>query len=166
MLAHETMHPALHHHLRRSGRNPRRRNEACDYAIDPLLLDDGLSLPKGVLVDARFRGMSAERIYNLLCADSAGSSGKLDEGSSSSAVAGVSSPDLEGCSDQCSAPVSEGGIGQVIDAPSGENAPIAEEQAREWAIAISQSTCLAKQAGKVPSGMARALEGASKASVD
>ncbi len=166
VLAHEVMHPALHHHVRRSGRHPKQWNEACDYAINPLLVDDGLSLPGGVLVKDRFRGMSAEQIYNLLYADSAGSPGRLGKDSSSRATTDASSPDLEDCLDQCSAPVSDGGIGQVIDAPSGENTLSAEEQAREWSIAISQSTSFAKQAGKVPSGMARALEGASKASVD
>ena len=39
---------------------------ACDYAINPMLLDAGLTLPKDVLIDNRFRGMSAERIYNLI----------------------------------------------------------------------------------------------------
>lgn len=39
---------------------------ACDYAINPLLLDAGLTLPKDVLIDHRLRGMSAERIYNLI----------------------------------------------------------------------------------------------------
>ena len=66
VLAHEVMHPALQHHVRRSGRDPKRWNEACDYAINSLLLDDGLSLPEGVLVDERFRGWSAEQIYTLL----------------------------------------------------------------------------------------------------
>jgi predicted metal-dependent peptidase len=56
----------LQHHTRRGGRNPRRWNMACDYAINPMLLDAGLTLPKDVLLDNRFRGMSAERIYNLL----------------------------------------------------------------------------------------------------
>jgi predicted metal-dependent peptidase len=65
-LAHEVMHPALQHHTRRGGRNPRRWNIACDYAINPMLVDAGLTLPKDVLLDNRFRGMSAERIYNLL----------------------------------------------------------------------------------------------------
>ena len=39
---------------------------ACDYVINPLLLDVGLTLPKDVLIEHRFRGMSAERIYNLI----------------------------------------------------------------------------------------------------
>jgi Putative metallopeptidase domain len=62
VLAHEVMHPALHHHVRRSGRDSGRWNEACDYAINPLLLDAGLSLPEGILIDNRFREMSAEQI--------------------------------------------------------------------------------------------------------
>src|ERR1700733_5964141 len=69
-LAHEVMHPALHHHVRRSGRDPKLWNQACDYAINPLLVDAGLSLPDGVLIDDRFRGMSSEQIYNLLESDS------------------------------------------------------------------------------------------------
>jgi predicted metal-dependent peptidase len=64
--SHEVMHPALQHHTRRGGRNPRGWNMACDYAISPMLVDAGLTLPKDVLLDNRFWGMSAERIYNLL----------------------------------------------------------------------------------------------------
>src|SRR5215469_8738088 len=41
-LAHEVLHPALHHHVRRSGRDPKRWNVACDYAVNPLLVDAGL----------------------------------------------------------------------------------------------------------------------------
>ena len=68
-LAHETMHPALQHHTRRGSRNTKRWNMACDFAINPLLVEAGLTLPKDVLLDHRFRGMSAERIYNLLEAE-------------------------------------------------------------------------------------------------
>src|ERR1700689_1446416 len=63
VLAHEVLHPGLQHHVRRSGRDPKRWTEACDYAINPILLDAGLHLPEGVLVDDRFREMSAEQIY-------------------------------------------------------------------------------------------------------
>jgi len=34
VLAHEVMHPALHHDTRRGDRDPKRWNEACDYAIN------------------------------------------------------------------------------------------------------------------------------------
>ena len=66
VLAHEVMHPALQHHTRRDDRDQARWNMACDFAINPILLDAGLTLPKDVLIDNRFRGMSAERIYNLI----------------------------------------------------------------------------------------------------
>jgi predicted metal-dependent peptidase len=66
VLAHEVMHPALQHHTRRGDRDRKRWNMACDYAINPLLLDAGLTLPKDVLIERRFRGMSAERTYNLI----------------------------------------------------------------------------------------------------
>jgi predicted metal-dependent peptidase len=68
-LAHEVMHPAVQHHTRRGSRNPKRWNMACDYAINPLLVEAGLTLPKDVLLGRRFRGMSAERICNLLEAE-------------------------------------------------------------------------------------------------
>jgi hypothetical protein len=70
ILAHEVMHPALHHHVRRSGRDPRLWNRACDFGINPLLVDAGFSLPDGVLIDNRLRGMNREQIYNLLESES------------------------------------------------------------------------------------------------
>src|SRR5271168_2777759 len=82
-LAHEVMHPALHHHMRRSGRDLKRWNVACDYAINPLLIEAGLSLPEGVLLDNRFRGMSAEQIYNLLDSETSQDSGSEDKESES-----------------------------------------------------------------------------------
>ena len=45
-LAHEVMHPALQHHTRRGDRDRRRWNIACDYAINPMLIDAGLTFPK------------------------------------------------------------------------------------------------------------------------
>jgi predicted metal-dependent peptidase len=167
VLAHEVMHPGLHHHVRRSGRHPRRWNEACDYAINPLLLDAGLSLPDGVLVDNRFREMSAEQIYNQLEAEAEQQSGNED-GSEDSAVDRMGdAPPTERDMGQPSAPVSEGGIGQVLDAPvADEDALTIDDQSREWTIAVSQAVTLAKQAGKVPAGIGRTLEGAAEAAVD
>ncbi len=167
VLAHEVMHPALHHHVRRSGRNPRRWNEACDYAINPLLLNDGLRLPEGVLVDVRFRGMSAEQIYNLLDSGTEEEASGSDRENQEKGTVDDDRMDSADDSDQPSAPISDGGIGQVLDAPPpSENIPGPEEQARDWSIAASQATTLAVQAGKVPSGLARTLEGAAKASLD
>jgi predicted metal-dependent peptidase len=54
-----------------------------------------------------------------------------------------------------------------LDAPvPDEESPTAEEQAREWSVAVNQAVTLSKQAGKAPAGLARTLEGAAEAAVD
>lgn len=165
-LAHEVMHPALHHHLRRSGRDPKRWNIACDYAINPLLVDAGLKLPEGVLLENRFRGMSAEQIYNLLESEE---NSDPDSDSDQPAPASAdpnSSPDGSE-SNGPSAPETDGGIGQVLDAPTKrDDTPTDEEQAREWEIAVKHAMTVAQQAGKMPAGLVRTMEGAAEAAVD
>jgi predicted metal-dependent peptidase len=61
--AHESEHDARRHHTRRGNRDPFRWNVACDYAINPDLIDEGFDLPWGALIDYRYKGMSAEAIY-------------------------------------------------------------------------------------------------------
>jgi predicted metal-dependent peptidase len=167
-LAHEVMHPALHHHLRRSGRDPKRWNTACDYAINPLLLDAGLKLPEGVLVVDRFRGMSAEQIYNLLeSEEDSGEDENNGNDQSGSAGTGANREPSAGESGDPSAPETEGGIGQVLDAPeAGDDSPAPEEQAREWVVAVNQAMTVARQAGKMPAGLDRTLEGVAEAAVN
>jgi predicted metal-dependent peptidase len=165
-LAHEVMHPALHHHLRRSGRDPKRWNIACDYAINPLLADAGLSLPEGVLIDNRFRGMSAEQIYNLLEPEEDPHTMSEDQQQGGASSGSNSGPEGSDSKDP-SAPETEGGIGQVLDAPSeSDDSPTVEEQAREWKIAVKVAMTVAQQAGKVPAGLDRTMEGAAQAAVD
>lgn len=61
--AHESEHDARRHHTRRGGRDPLEWNICTDYAINIDLVDQGFKLPKGALVDPKYRGMSAEDIY-------------------------------------------------------------------------------------------------------
>jgi len=64
---HEVLHLACLHHIRREGRDPKMWNKACDYAINPILLEAGLSLPTGYLDDPVHHGKSADAIYaNLM----------------------------------------------------------------------------------------------------
>jgi predicted metal-dependent peptidase len=131
VLAHEVLHPGLQHHVRRSGREPKRWNEACDYAINPILLDAGLHLPEGILVDDRFREMSAEQIYNQLQSEADQGPGDTDDMQETEGDGTTSSHASPGEAGELSAPVTEGGIGQVLDAPmDDEETPTAEEQAR------------------------------------
>jgi predicted metal-dependent peptidase len=169
-LAHEVTHPALHHHMRRSGRDPKCWNVASDYAINPLLVDAGPSLPEGVLLDNRFRGMSAEQIYNLLETESESEDGPDGEDQTRGSGDGNATPattDQVDDSEEPSAPETERGIGQILDAPeTDDEGSGAEEQMREWNIAVNQAMTVAQQAGKVPAGLARTLDGAADASID
>lgn len=66
VVAHEVLHVAFKHHLRRGDRDPRGWNIAADYAINGILLDAGFTLPEGGLHNPAYAGMSAESIYDLL----------------------------------------------------------------------------------------------------
>lgn len=61
--AHESEHDARRHHTRRGWRDPVEWNVCTDYAINIDLVDQGFKLPAKALVDAKYRGMSAEDIY-------------------------------------------------------------------------------------------------------
>lgn len=63
MLAHEALHCALSHFARRQHRSKHRWDLACDLAINPLLIKDGLRPPPGALHMDQFEGMTAEEIY-------------------------------------------------------------------------------------------------------
>lgn len=63
MLAHEALHCALSHFARRQHRVKHRWDVACDHAINPLLVEDGLRAPPGTLLLDAFKGMTAEEIY-------------------------------------------------------------------------------------------------------
>ena len=66
MLAHEALHCGLAHFSRRENRVKWRWDIACDYAINPLLLDEGLTAPFDILYDKGFADMTAEEIYPYL----------------------------------------------------------------------------------------------------
>jgi len=66
MLAHEALHCALSHFARRQHRVQHRWDLACDYAVNPLLIDDGLKPPPNALNMPLYKGMTAEEIYPLL----------------------------------------------------------------------------------------------------
>jgi predicted metal-dependent peptidase len=66
MLSHEALHCALSHFSRRQHRIKHRWDLACDFAINPLLLEDGLVPPPNANVLDDYKGMTAEEIYPLL----------------------------------------------------------------------------------------------------
>lgn len=76
-LAHEALHCALGHFARRGNRVQRKWDLACDFAINPLLIDEGLKPPLGAQVLDLYLGMAAEEIYP--CLDDSLDNETLDE---------------------------------------------------------------------------------------
>lgn len=66
VLAHEVMHIMFKHGLRLRGRDAKLWNVACDYAINLILHESGFKVWEHCLLDSKYRGMSAEQIYDIL----------------------------------------------------------------------------------------------------
>jgi len=63
VLAHEALHCALSHFSRRQHRLKHRWDLACDLAVNPLLMGDGMTPPPDTLYNSDYEGMTAEEIY-------------------------------------------------------------------------------------------------------
>ena len=67
VMAHEVMHIAFKHPLRRGDRDHERWNIACDYMINWELVNQGIGeMPEDGLYDDQYANMSAEQIYSKL----------------------------------------------------------------------------------------------------
>jgi predicted metal-dependent peptidase len=66
VFVHELFHCILGHHVRRGDRDHDRWNRACDYVVNPMVLDAGFKLPSWVLLDRQYVGLNAEQVYRLL----------------------------------------------------------------------------------------------------
>ncbi len=66
VLAHEALHCALSHFSRRQHRDRHRWDLACDFAINALLVQEGMSLPPDAIHLDEYLGMTAEEIYPLI----------------------------------------------------------------------------------------------------
>jgi len=70
VLVHEALHVVYEHPLRRGQRHPKVWNIACDYVINAYLYWDlNLQLPMGGLLDHKYKGMTAEKVYQILVND-------------------------------------------------------------------------------------------------
>ena len=65
-LSHEALHCALSHFYRRGHRVKHRWELACDYAVNPLLINDGLKPTPDAQHLREYEGMTAEEIYPCL----------------------------------------------------------------------------------------------------
>lgn len=152
ILAHEALHAALLHPLRRGQRDHKLFNQACDHAVNLHLEDcnqaakskgkaEPFPWPKidGILKDDRFAGLSAEEIYGQLANERQQDSEQPDQES-----AGKGSPS------------DEQGIGGVLDAPGDESQK--QEQEAQWKVGLVQAAQAGKLAGNLPGGIARLVQ--------
>jgi len=156
VLAHEALHCALSHFARRHHRNKHRWDIACDYAINPLLINDGLKPPQGFLYESSFEGMTAEEIYPFIeendaeepmdrhIYDEKNTSSSGGDGSSSAGSTGSADPDGE----------ARGGAPQPPPLDAAEQETLAVQWQQRMAGAAQQ----AMQAGKLGGLMARMVD--------
>ncbi len=64
--AHEVLHLACAHHVRRKGRDEERWNLACDYAVNHILVEAGFRLPNGFSHEPEHADRSVDDIYAVL----------------------------------------------------------------------------------------------------
>lgn len=145
VLCHEVMHVAYLHGLRKGARDHKIWNAACDFAINPIVLDAGMMLPAGGLYDDKYRNMSAPEIYEDLLKNA--KTVYCDWG-------GVGEP--------------KGGKGDPKDGPSGQPLSQAElsELEQEIKIKVKQAAESAKTRGKLPAGVEGLVEAIGKPKVD
>jgi len=166
IVAHETMHCALCHMTRRGNRAPDKWNEACDYAVNPLLVTSGFTMPDEALCSPEYSDMSAEAIFSKRSQPDdedgdEGSSGNQGDGGQGS-QSGQGEGDEQGDGEGNAAP-DPGGMGGVLDAPPNDNGqPLSEtEQAdleREWQVAVTQAAQLERAQGDLSAELDRAVK--------
>ncbi len=174
ILAHEALHCALSHFARRRHRVRHRWDLACDYAVNPLLIADGLTPPPGALVMPMYKGMTAEEIYPLIAEQD--QSATLDTHAydqddrhqqGRGRQSGLTEPDLDHRPPQQQPAAGEpdhGGARNARPVPGGAGAPeplTPDEQdtlAVQWQQRLAGAAQQAMQAGKLGGELARMID--------
>ena len=146
VMCHETMHCACGHMSRRGEREHKKWNMSADFAINQILIDCGMALPDGVLLNDGYKDMSAEEIYPLI------PDPPKDKGGWGSAKA------------------DPGGTGEVRDFPGDEGkgddkgngrgkVPATQDQKAQaeidWQIAASNAAQAGRSQGNMPGSLER-----------
>ena len=162
LIMHETLHIAFNHckaaqYSRLIGRDPMLWNKACDYVINLMVIEMGLKLPKGGLLNRNYREMSSEEVYEVLSVNpdlgAEGSEEMIDlmappstgDGSESDGTGNDNSPDKQ-----------DGG-GKKSNAMSIEDIPMSEELQEVLTRAYMQAK-MAREIGSIPMNIRMRLE--------
>lgn len=129
LVAHECFHPMLEHNFRRGERSPKRWNQAGDYIINKLLIDDSIGkMIQGGLHNPQLvqqAGGTTDGVYNLL----------------------PETEDDDG-DDDFDQDVEDGG-----DSPAES-----QQQAAEWKVRVAQAAQAAKMMGKLSANQQRFVD--------
>jgi len=158
-LAHEALHCALSHFARREHRVKHRWDLACDLAINPLLVKEGLSPAPGALIIPDFEGMSAEEIYPLVKDDQIEGHEPFDrhlyEGSRQGGQEAPAPASQE-------APQPEQRQARQGRRPAGQPQPLSPQErealAERWRRYLAGAAQQALQAGKLAGALARMVD--------
>ena len=146
LIAHEVMHVALMHMLRRDHRDPVKWNVAGDYVINGALIKSKFILPHTELIDSKYDDMSTENVYSLL-------PDNIKNGVGPGDILLLAGNDPGGC-------------GGVIDHPSISDGSAAGKFEAEIEVAVQQAADIAKTMGKLPGHLQTLIEKALAPKVD
>lgn len=169
VFAHELLHVAFRHHLRRGSRDPRKWNYACDLAINSILEEAGFELPENCLFPDDYemdRNLSAEEYYSLLGEDAG-------QGSEQPSCGEVGDSPEEGNggvgrhgghSEEDNNNTASGGNDSGKDAKGEGGDGLTSEKA--VARAVAAAAAAAKQRGDIPAALAAAIAELGEPKVD
>ncbi|MEM7195616.1 MAG: VWA-like domain-containing protein [Pseudomonadota bacterium] len=163
VLAKQALHCAFSHFARRQHRVAQQWNLACDYAVNPLLISEGLQAPDGTVTNAEFYGLTAEEIYPLLdseheASELRGSQSEQEDDTSASLDAHTETDGESGAESG-----SGGGMDDVAGAtlapePDRMSTQDQDEQSLLWQQRLASAAQTAMQSGKLSSEMLRMVD--------
>ena len=161
VLAHEALHCALSHFARRQHRVKHRWDIACDMAINPLLIKDGLKPPPGILLNSGYEGMMAEEIYPYIEDDMEDETHDdhfyNEENNQGKDNSGASLPE-----DNEDGGGDAGAGNAETESAGGSPQPLTEKEQEQlsvqWQQRLAGAAQQAMQAGKLSGNMARLVE--------
>jgi predicted metal-dependent peptidase len=173
VLAHEALHCALGHFARRGHRVKQRWDLACDFAVNPVLVDEGLQPPPEAVVPDVYKGMAAEEIYP--CIDDSLDNETLDDhawdgddggqgaggNKEAQGKGGGSRREQDSEAGGAAPKAPQGGSqGEWQDAPPPLSSREKEQLQQQWQRHLAAAAQRAREAGKLAGALARLAEAA------
>ncbi|MBT7307105.1 MAG: hypothetical protein HN842_02755 [Gammaproteobacteria bacterium] len=163
ILAHETLHVALTHHLRRGYRDAEDWNIAADHVVNLVLDDAGFHAPDDAVMHKSFSGKSAEEIYHIIHqekqdGDGDGNHNSKGGGQGQNPSGGQSQPpDGDDQSDEQGNEPPPLSTGDFTDGTAKNEAERAQQEA-DWKVKTAQAAQAARSQGKLPGSLTELVD--------